>query len=49
MKNLYLGAVTVHTSERIAVSGFQPFHSKDVSTEAGCIDRVLRSTLRYAA
>jgi hypothetical protein len=32
MKNLYLDALAMHTSERLTVSGFQPFHSKDVST-----------------
>lgn len=47
MKNLYLDAVIVHTSEGLAVSGFQLFHSKDVSTVTGCIHRVLRSTSRY--
>jgi len=31
-----------------APSGLQPFQQKDVSTRPGCINRVLRSTLRYA-
>ena len=43
MKYLYPDVLTVHTSERLAVSGFQSFHSKDVSTVAGCIYRVLPS------
>jgi hypothetical protein len=46
MRNLYLYQKTSYGRPSHAARGLQPFHSKDVSTVPGCINRVLRSTLR---
>jgi len=46
MENLYLHQTTAYESVSQGASGLQPFHPKDVSTVPGCINRVLRSTLR---
>jgi hypothetical protein len=46
MRNLYLYEKTAYGRPSHAARGLQPFHSKDVSTVPGCINRVLRSTLR---
>jgi hypothetical protein len=47
MKNLYLLFHTAYKSTAITANGFQGFYTKDVSSTAGCIDRLLPSTLRY--
>jgi hypothetical protein len=45
---LYLYDKAAYGRPSHAASGFQPFRQQDVSTGAGCINRVLRSTLRWA-
>jgi hypothetical protein len=49
MSNLYLYKTTVYESNSHAPSGLQGFFIKDVSSMAGCINRLLPSTLRYVA
>lgn len=46
MENLYLLFYTVYAVGPNAASGFQDIFIKDVSSRPGCINRVLRSTLR---
>ncbi len=48
MRNSYLYVDTVFEAAKLDVSGLQDFCAKDVSATAGCIDRVLPSTLRWA-
>jgi len=46
MRNLYLYKKIAYGRPSHAASGLQPFQRQDVSTVPGCINRVLRSTLR---
>jgi hypothetical protein len=46
MEDLCLCEITKYLPESHGASGLQAFHQKDVSTLPGCINRVLRSTLR---
>ena len=49
MANFYLYEFTVHEPLSHNERGLQVFHRNDVSTQPGCIHRVLRSTLRYVS
>ena len=46
MEDLYLYEKTAYGRPSHAAIGLQPFQQQDVSTEPGCINRVLWSTLR---
>ncbi len=46
MVNLYLYKNSDIGAEGLVRCGLQPIHQKDVSARNGCINRVLRSTLR---
>ena len=46
MVNFYLYKKSGMGAEGLMRCGFQPVYQKDVSTLPGCINRVLRSTLR---
>jgi hypothetical protein len=46
MVNLYLFKNLGMGAEGLVRCGLQPIDQKDVSTRPGCINRVLRSTLR---
>ena len=49
MRNLYLYEKAAYGLPSHAARGLQPFQQQDASTRPGCINRVLRSTLRYGA
>ena len=46
MEDLCLCEITKYLPASYGASGLQAFHQKDVSTGLGCINWVLRSTLR---
>jgi len=46
MENLYLRFCTAYGLETQCASGLRQVFKNDVSSSAGCINRVLRSTLR---
>jgi hypothetical protein len=46
MGNLYLHEITTRKPQSLAARHLPPFLSQDVSTEPGCIHRILRSTSR---
>lgn len=48
MGNLYLDSCTKYLSQTQSSSGLLRFLKKDVSSNSGCINRVLRSTFRYS-
>ena len=48
MANFYLFEFTVHVHLSHGERGLQALHQTDVSKRPGCIQRVLRSTTRYA-